>query len=576
MSVRFLSACSTVVAILLGGFLCEAAEQPKQSASNDTRDESAKSRLVRRVYSVADLIVPRDDTDVPDATSPKNAPAQVSATTMSPEPQRLLPVCPASGATAGTSSTIAFAGRKPAPKTLEDQLMKMILRIKPESWADMGGPGTMDYYPLGMALVINQPDEVHKQIAELLAALRKLQDVEVTVEVRWVTVSDETLRRISKEIGFAGDDGKDKPDFCSRFSPAPNSPTPQVLAFLKDPEVQKLIEVVQGDAGASVMQAPKITMFNGQASTLNLTEQHVFLTGMDFRRQEDKTVFYPKNETIETGFQLNLQPVVSADGCFVQLKLKADMAELDPAPVPLFPVITMVTPVLEDGKKAEPMPFTQYLQQPKVNKLTLQKTLSIPDGGTALLAVGKKRQLCQNEVEPSILSRIPYLKELFRNDGDRLETVNLAMLITARTRRNEPQAITNSGVADVNGLPGPKTTAEPPRLVVDVENEDLVPVPRRIVPVSATVPVDDKPNKRTDLPYQYDWDFVFWQLDGAKTLDTQRKLADLRKEYEQACVAGRLSEAKRLVDQMMAIDPTCFSKLRADLPDEPFDGNFHW
>jgi hypothetical protein len=40
----------------------------------------------------------------------------------------------------------------------------------------MGGEGTIDYFPLGNALVVNQTAAVHEQIAELLAALQRTVD----------------------------------------------------------------------------------------------------------------------------------------------------------------------------------------------------------------------------------------------------------------------------------------------------------------------------------------------------------------------------------------------------------------
>jgi len=60
---------------------------------------------------------------------------------------------------------------------MQDQLIKMITStIKPESWSEMGGPGTIDYWPMGMALVVNNSADVQEQVADFLAALRRLMD----------------------------------------------------------------------------------------------------------------------------------------------------------------------------------------------------------------------------------------------------------------------------------------------------------------------------------------------------------------------------------------------------------------
>src|SRR5207248_368365 len=93
-------------------------------------------------------------------------------------------------------------GRGPG-QTMEDVLIATIKNtIAPQSWSVMGGPGTIDYFPLAMALVINQTPDIQEQIAELLAALRRLQDVEVTIEMRLITVAEDFYERIGVDFNL--------------------------------------------------------------------------------------------------------------------------------------------------------------------------------------------------------------------------------------------------------------------------------------------------------------------------------------------------------------------------------------
>ncbi len=63
--------------------------------------------------------------------------------------------------------------REKKEETPEKSLMKLIVNtVAPASWSDMGGCATMEYYPLGNTLVINQTPEVHEQISDLLAFLQ--------------------------------------------------------------------------------------------------------------------------------------------------------------------------------------------------------------------------------------------------------------------------------------------------------------------------------------------------------------------------------------------------------------------
>src|SRR5205085_926999 len=88
-----------------------------------------------------------------------------------------------------------------AKNTIEDVLMKLVTNtVSPSSWADVGGSGTIDYYPIGIALVINQFEDIQEQIADLLDQLRRLQDLEVAIEVRIVSVSESFFERIGMDF----------------------------------------------------------------------------------------------------------------------------------------------------------------------------------------------------------------------------------------------------------------------------------------------------------------------------------------------------------------------------------------
>src|SRR5262249_25528548 len=107
------------------------------------------------------------------------------------------------GSTSAASPTGASTYQTLAKNTLEDVLMKLIANtVAPQSWNDVGGPGTIDYFPIGMALVINQTPDVQEQVAELLEALRRLQDLEVAVEVRIITVAEAFFERIGMDFSL--------------------------------------------------------------------------------------------------------------------------------------------------------------------------------------------------------------------------------------------------------------------------------------------------------------------------------------------------------------------------------------
>ena len=55
-----------------------------------------------------------------------------------------------------------------ASETTQDALMHLITSsVAPSSWSEMGGAGTIEYFPMTMALVINQTPDIQEQIADL-------------------------------------------------------------------------------------------------------------------------------------------------------------------------------------------------------------------------------------------------------------------------------------------------------------------------------------------------------------------------------------------------------------------------
>jgi RNA polymerase sigma factor (sigma-70 family) len=62
-----------------------------------------------------------------------------------------------------------------AEPTGDDALLRLIPRtIQPQTWAEAGGVGTIAYYPPAQALVVSQTADVHEQVADFLAVLRRL------------------------------------------------------------------------------------------------------------------------------------------------------------------------------------------------------------------------------------------------------------------------------------------------------------------------------------------------------------------------------------------------------------------
>jgi type II secretory pathway component GspD/PulD (secretin) len=162
-------------------------------------------------------------------------------------------------------------------------------------------------------------------------------------------------------------------------------------------------------------------------------------------------VFVPQNQPIPMGINLAIQAVVSADRRFVRLNIAPTMTNLASATVPLFPITTFITPVFEGGAQGQPVPFTQFIQQPTFTTVQIQTTVSVPDGGTVLLGGLKLLNEGRNEFGPPVLGKIPYLDRLFRNVGYGKDTSSLLLMVTPRIIINTEEEFLQTGI-DSTGL----------------------------------------------------------------------------------------------------------------------------
>jgi type II secretory pathway component GspD/PulD (secretin) len=339
-----------------------------------------------------------------------------------------------------------------AAKPTEEKLIDLIVStVEPASWKQNGGHGKISYEPVSKSLVIHQSIDAHEQVTDLLAALERLMDLQVVLEIRLLTISEACFERMGIDFEPVGDskecektrqlskvvsetvttsDGLKTvvPRGCTEVMPAPI----QIgKAFLTDSQVRKLLEAAQGDRHTRIMQAPKLTMLNGQSGTIKVCETKVFLTDLDFDFTGDKVTCIPKQQASDFGTCFTVMPTVSADRKSVLVKLTFKETELV-GPVPVIPVQIPTKRGKSGKEKTSSEAVTMFLQQPQVTTLAIDNTTVIPEGQTLLLGSVKLLTEGRNELGPPILSKIPYLNRVFKSVGYGRETVSLVILVTPR------------------------------------------------------------------------------------------------------------------------------------------------
>jgi hypothetical protein len=155
----------------------------------------------------------------------------------------------------------------------------------------------------------------------------------------------------------------------------------------------------------------------------------------------------------------------------------------------------------------------------------MQTTLAIPDGSTALLSGWTTERQVAHESGPPVLTNIPYVNRLFKNVGYSREKDHVLVLVTPRIvvhaeeeQTAPPHALIRTGCSPATG-----------GLACEA-------IEMRCVPPPAKAHVSDP------------------------SIMSQKKLAKLLEKYHQACVEGRLEDAKKLARRALTLDPACFDK----------------
>ncbi len=373
------------------------------------------------------------------------------------------------------------------------QLMNLVqTTIEPDSWEALGGVGTMAPYPQNLSLVISTTSDVHDQIADLLESLRRLQNMQITIEVRFITLSDSFYEQIGMDFDVQFDDnaktipaddsgpavtigiengGLPTKDFDVRFDQdtigtsappfASGSITPATIGFaiLSDIEAFFFLQAAQGDNRSNVMQAPKVTLFDGQFATINDITQKPFVTSIIPVVGDFAVAQQPVIVVLDEGTRLNVQGVVSEDKRFVRLTL-----------VPTFSQIGEVNTFTYEGSRSsktsssknvdtngdgvidakdedteETVTQGTTVQQPSFATTSVSTTVSVPDGGTILLGGIKRQSEGRNEAGVPFLSKIPYVSRLFRNTGVGRTSQSLMLMVTPRIIIQEEEEVAQTG-----------------------------------------------------------------------------------------------------------------------------------
>lgn len=500
-----------------------------------TSPQSGKAKMYTQVYSVADLVMSPAKINKNAMQSPGNgfvAPPGLAGNSAN-DPNVLQ--AQAAAMTGATPAPIGSTGGATSQVMDRDkpEFEPLIHLIKstcaPGSWSndhtpmdalngafgqgagggfggndsDAEGVGSITPFYLNISLIIRQAAEVHDEIVDLLRQLRRLQDLQVSVEVRFIAVGDSFFEQIGVDFDFAiqsdavgrkssfaipnpaafpiggggtggtgttaatqpylinpirdhaygrqplvvGMNGPtndiNNPSFnpnlmlpftqstsdaaTNIFNAIPNLGGTFGLAFLSDLEVYLFLQAIQGDTRSNLVQAPKVTSFNGAPASVANFEGINYVSSLIPIVGGGSVAFTPQVQTFPDGVQLFVTPVVSADRRYVRLSLSPVFTTFLG-----FDNFSVPAAVGGGGLGGQSSTINAQLQLPRFTFTNVTTTVTVPDGGTVLLGGVKRLREERREFGVPILSKTPMIDRLFRNIGIGRRTDSLMLMVTPR------------------------------------------------------------------------------------------------------------------------------------------------
>ena len=324
------------------------------------------------------------------------------------------------------------------------------------------------------AIIVKHTAEIQAAVSKFLNDLRAFAGIVVTVETRFLSVSDAFLRDVGvdwrglggqtpgslvnlddvtnglqnkasagRDNGGPGlpagaalnpsagayfNDGQDG-DFRARTENIFERPLGTLLSslggatftmgFLDDSQFSAIIHAVEKTQMGRTLTAPTITVYNTQRANLTVVNQLSYIQDFDVEVAQTSFIADPIIGVIQDGLTLDVRPTVSNDRRYITLELQPTVAKLvEPIPTFSTTLASSFSPVI--------------IQLPELHLQKARTTVRIPDGGSIVIGGLKNISVVDRQSEIPVFGDIPFLSFLFSRKGRSDEMSNLMILVRAK------------------------------------------------------------------------------------------------------------------------------------------------
>lgn len=188
--------------------------------------------------------------------------------------------------------------------------------------------------------------------------------------------------------------------------------------FLDDTLAEAVLRAVSKYGTRNIVDAPSLTVYNGQQASLNVTNYVTYVKDFDVEIAQNAVIADPIVEVLAEGVVLDVKPVVSSDRRFITMQLKPTVCTLR-RPIPTF------TTTLGIGTAVT-------IELPEMRIERGRTTVTMPDGATLILGGWKLVEDQDFNSGIPYLNKIPILNVLFTRKGKYLNKQKLVILVRAK------------------------------------------------------------------------------------------------------------------------------------------------
>ncbi|QDV08241.1 Type IV pilus biogenesis and competence protein PilQ precursor [Planctomycetes bacterium Poly30] len=348
--------------------------------------------------------------------------------------------------------------------TLDDLQTLIQDTVAPEAWDAEGvsielGEGS---------LIVTHTPEIQQKIRDFLEDLRKFNSAMVTIESKFLEVTDNWIQEIGNDFrgldnrvledvtngledmasrgldnggsgtggtnsagspssGFFFDDGQDGAFAATTqnfFNTALGSSLSTLggmtfqMTFFDDSEVSSILRAVEKSEQSQVVNSQMLSVNDSQRAYVAVINQRAYIQDFDVEVAQFQAVADPVVNVLNEGVVLDVRPTILDNRKWLRLEIQPTVARI----VSLRAFSTTL------GGNTAPVEF----QLPELQVQSVNTSAFLPDGGSLMLGGLSRIRNIERRAEVPWLGKIPLLGFLFKTEGYNDERDSLMILVTAR------------------------------------------------------------------------------------------------------------------------------------------------